>query len=317
MSSLFFTGFQTTFTSMLRIVLVAGFAGFLVRRRIITSQDIDTLSRVTVLVLVPCLTFAILINQLNPDTIPCWWALPLVSAAMNLIGVLFGWILFGGKMAGNRELMAMSGIQNSVYLVLPVGQVLFANQFETFAAYCFLFVMGNIPITWTLGVFLVGREGNRLNLKQLFNLPLMASIAGIALVLLGLNTSIPDLIMEPIELLGSATIPLATFILGATLGEVRMKSLPPWHKLVRVVSAKFILVPLVTAAMVIAFGLKESQPLIASLLMIQSASAPATNIILQARTYGGRTELMGSTMIVCYLVCLLAIPFWLSLVAPI
>lgn len=297
---------------MLRIVLVAMLAGILVRRRVIRPQDIDTLSRVTIHVLLPCLILTSLLTQFNPSSSPHWWTLPLASMVMNLFGLFLGWVLFGGRLAENRELIAMCGIQNSAYLVLPVGQALFPDTFDTFAAYCFLFVIGNTPILWSLGVMLVGGK-KKVRFQDMINPPLIASLAGVTLVLLRLNQHVPPLVVDATRFLGSATIPMATFILGATLGEVRLGSLPPWHKLLRLSTVKFMLIPLATWGCISAFHLTERSPLIASLFMIQAAAAPATNLILQARAYGGKTDIMGGAMLICYAACLLAIPFWLTL----
>jgi len=312
---LFAAGFQTVFFSMLRIVVVALFAGFLVRRRVIRSEDIDTLSRITIHVLLPCLILTSLITRLDTASTPLWWILPLASMAMNLGGLFFGWILFGRTTRHHPELIAMCGIQNSAYLVLPVGQALFPATFDTFAAYCFLFVIVNTPVHWSFGVRLVGGKG-KIHLKEMVNPPLVASLAGITIALSGLSPHVPSLALDATSLLGSATIPLATFILGATLGEVRLKSLPPWHRLLGLTSIKFALIPLATWGCIAAFHLADHSPLIASLCMIQASAAPATNLILQARAYNGRTEIIGGAMLVCYAACLLAIPFWLTLAAP-
>lgn len=315
MSPIFLSGFETTLISMLRIVFVAIFAGILVKKRFISNRDIDALSRVTIHVFLPCLILTAMITKLDPSIIPHWWLLPLASFVMNLMGLLFGWLLFGGRLKGNRELIAMGGIQNSVYLVLPVGQTLFPQHFDLFAAICFLFVMGNSPIHWTLGLALVSQDG-KMDLKKMMNLPLMATFVGVFMALTGTGQYIPDTVMDAARLLGSATIPLATFILGATLGEVRLANLPPVHKLIRVIGAKFVLVPLVTWAVVASLGLYDAHPLLATLFMIQAAAAPATNLILQARAHGGKAEFMGGAMIVCYLACLLAIPFWVAIATP-
>ncbi|BCS97482.1 hypothetical protein DSLASN_31140 [Desulfoluna limicola] len=312
MPPLFAAGFQTVLLSMLRIILVALLAGILVRRRVIKPQDIDTLSRVTIHVLLPCLILTSLLTQFNPSSSPHWWTLPLASMVMNLAGIFLGWVLFGLRIHENRELIAMCGIQNSAYLVLPVGQALFPGSFDTFAAYCFLFVIGTTPIHWSIGVLLVGGK-REIRLKEMINPPLIASLVGVTLVLMGLNQYVPPLVVDSTRFLGNATIPLATFILGATLGEVRLENLPPWHKLLRLSTVKFMLIPLATWGCISALHLPERAPLMASLFMIQAAAAPATNLILQARAYGGKTDLLGGAMLISYAVCLLAIPFWLTL----
>ena len=53
-------------------------------------------------------------------------------------------------------------------------------------------------------------------------------------------------------------------------------------------------------------------PLLADVLIIQSASAPATAHILQIRTYGGDLKTAGGILFLSYIVCLVAIPGWLA-----
>ncbi|RLD62083.1 MAG: permease, partial [Bacteroidetes bacterium] len=49
------------------------------------------------------------------------------------------------------------------------------------------------------------------------------------------------------------------------------------------------------------------------LFVIQSAVAPAANIIIQIRKYGGDKQKVGSVMFISYLICLISIPLWLSI----
>ena len=48
-------------------------------------------------------------------------------------------------------------------------------------------------------------------------------------------------------------------------------------------------------------------------MIIQAAAAPATGLILQVRTYGGDIQKVAGSMIITYIVCLFAMPFWIAL----
>jgi predicted permease len=50
---------------------------------------------------------------------------------------------------------------------------------------------------------------------------------------------------------------------------------------------------------------------------MQAASAPATALILIARTYHGNTNKVGATMLFAYCCCIIAIPFWVSMAVKI
>jgi len=59
--------------------------------------------------------------------------------------------------------------------------------------------------------------------------------------------------------------------------------------------------------------LYHTLPLFCSLIILQTSSPPATNLILMVRNYGGDERSVASMMLLQYLVCILAMPLWLSL----
>jgi predicted permease len=56
----------------------------------------------------------------------------------------------------------------------------------------------------------------------------------------------------------------------------------------------------------------KTNPLLADEMIIQSAAAPATALILQVRTYGGDLKKIGGITFISYLITLIAIPLWLT-----
>ena len=75
---------------------------------------------------------------------------------------------------------------------------------------------------------------------------------------------------------------------------------------------KFVILPIAVIFMIMLTGTAQRFPLLADVLIIQASSAPATAHILQIRTYGGDLKSAGGIIFVAYLICLFAIPFWLS-----
>ena len=51
--------------------------------------------------------------------------------------------------------MTLASMQNAIYIVLSVGQVLFIDEFDQFALYCFLLILGTIPVMWNLGKVMI------------------------------------------------------------------------------------------------------------------------------------------------------------------
>ncbi|MCK5377182.1 MAG: AEC family transporter, partial [Acidobacteria bacterium] len=114
-----FAAFSGTLSAMAGIFLVILGAGLLVRRGLITQTQIDGLSSATVNVLLPCLIFAKVLETLDPEGLPGWWALPLAGIGMALLGTGLGAVAFVGQLPAKRDLLPLAGMQNAGYLVLP------------------------------------------------------------------------------------------------------------------------------------------------------------------------------------------------------
>jgi predicted permease len=89
--------------------------------------------------------------------------------------------------------------------------------------------------------------------------------------------------------------------------------MPPWQDTGRILLVKFLILPLVTLLFLSFYGARDTYPLLANLLMIQSSSPAATGIILQVRAYGGDYQKTGNIMFISYLFCMFSLPFWLAL----
>jgi len=314
MLTTFSAAFSGTLIAVLDIALVIGVAGVLVRKKVITQEHITSLSAVTVVVFLPCLIFANVVKNFDPGALPFWWTIPLAGAAMPLVGLGLGALVLMRELPEKRNLLPLASMQNAGYLVLPIGLKLFPDRFDTFALYCFLFILGYNPLLWSIGRLLTAADDGRIGIRRaLLTPPLVANAMGILCVLLGVDAWIPKVALEAVELLGQAAIPVATFILGAVLGSIRLQLRTSWWDAVRTSAIKLMALPLITMAVVWMAGLDRSEPLLARFFVIEAAAAPATAIILQVRTYGGDEQKIGTVMLLSYLACTVTLPLWMAL----
>lgn len=313
MTSPFLISAGASLHAILKVAVIILFAGFLVRRKFIEKSVVDGLSGFTIRVLAPCLIFSSILTRFDPASTPMWWAMPLAGAGMNLAGFLGGAALFGLRTAAAREMVALCAIHNAIFLVLPIGQALFPDRFSEFAMTLFLYAIGTSILTWSLGKYLIAPTGGQgFHASDLLTPPLVVTLAGVGLVLAGGRDLIPDLVVDGADLLGQATVPVATFILGATLGSIRLTVLPSLNELTRFTVVKFLFLPLVTIAAITLAGIGGPEALSDDLLIIEAASAPATALILMARTYGGNLDRIGAVILLSYGLCPVFLPLWLG-----
>jgi predicted permease len=315
MTELFWAGFGGMLNALAVVFIIIFGAGFLVRKKIVTDEHIDSLSKLTVTVLMPCMIFSNTLSEFKPQELPQWWLLPLVGIVMSLIGVGISVLFFADNLKKHRNMIAVASMQNAGYLVLPIGQVVYPEQFKEFALITFLFILGYNPLLWTLGKHLATatHEKVKINFKMLISPPAVTNISTLIIVLLGLAPYFPKVFIDSAEMLGKATVPSANFVLGATLGTISLRKFPDFLDILRVTAIRYLIIPIATIAVLYWLRLWETQPLLADFFVIQSAAAPATAIMLQVRAYGGEQQKVGSMMLWAYLICLVALPFWIAI----
>ena len=315
MTTLFSAGFMSMLAALLRIFIIIILAGYLVRKEIITKTQIDGLSKLTVVVLLPALVFGNTLHYFDPKQLSYWWFLPILGVVMSLIGLILAIIVFLPKPRNYKNLWAVAAMQNAGYLVLPIGQVVYPTHFKAFSLLIFLFILGYNPVLWTIGKYLVTSQSkDKINFdyKKIITPPAAANIISLLLVLLGLQHIFPKILVGSVDFLGQAAVPVATFVLGATLGGISLKKWPPFYDIFRVILVKYILLPALVLAVLLYFNIGQTYPLLSDFLIIQAAAAPATGLIIQVRAYGGDRQKVASIMFIAYILCLIALPFWIA-----
>jgi malate permease and related proteins len=318
--------FGTTFLSMLKILFIILIAGGCVRKSIITQDHLAGLSTATVEVFLPCLIFTNILFGLKPDEFDIWWVIPVVAIIMTGVGFALVALFFFRELPAKMNMLPIGFIHNSGYLVLPIGAVLYKDQFELFSVYVFLFILGQNPIMWSVGKYLATADPtSRGSWKDLVTTPLMAILLSLVITLSGVRSLIimPESemhflvkmingLLEAMKLLGEATVPVALFVLGGMLGGISFKIRPYVWDTVRVLTVKLIFIPLVTLWVLHYFKVGDAYALLAVFLVIQAAAAPAVSIMLQIKRYGGDEQKVGSILLVSYAACMVTLPLWVA-----
>jgi malate permease and related proteins len=271
------------------------------------------MANITVTIFLPAMLFANISINFDPNAIRDWWLIPLSCVLMIGLGLGMGYLLYPKSFQQKQHLFPLASMQNAIYLVLPIGRFMYPDQFDQYAIYNFLFLIGFTPMAWSLGKILItGRSFKTVKIKDFITPPFVAAVGAVLMVLLGLHRFIPSLVLDSVELVGEAAIPVSNIVLGATLGSISLKIWPSATDLIKINAIKYLVIPIATLIVLHVIGLKQSNPLLANMLVIESAAAPATALIIQVRSYGGDKQAIGSMMLISYALCLLTIPFWLA-----
>lgn len=300
------------FTAIFQLFIISLAAGVMYRRQWVTMTEVQALSSITVNVFLPFLIVAKTITQFQPGEFGAWWMLPLAGVLMVVAGLCFSGLLFGMK-RDKKPLMTLASMQNGIYIVLPIGQILFPDQFDRFALYAFLLVLGLNPMMWSIGkVMISGSRESRIQLRDFITPPLAAIFISVGAVFTKLSLVIPDALVAAMDLLGQATVPAAVFVLGATMGSISLRKLPKAGDVIIVAMVKFVLIPALVFGGLYGAGAYHTMPLFCAMLMVQACSPPATNLILIVKSYGGDAQAVSAMMLILYILSIIAMPAWIS-----
>jgi len=315
MNQILIESFKSVLLALAQIFSIVIFAGFLVRKKVITQEQIGALSKTTVFIFLPALIFSNILKKFHPQEMTYWWIIPLSAVVITLLGIGLNSLFFMRQWKSKKNILPLGAFQNAGYLVLPLGQFLFPNRFDEFSLFVFLYILGYNPVLWSIGKVLITSNvdnSEKISWKSFLTPPLLTTITSILIVLIGIGKYVPQPVIQATGLLGNAAVPVATFILGATLGSIKFSKNFSLYEVISSLFTKYFFIPLIVVIVVYFINLNAKNPLLADFFVIEAAVAPATGLIMMLRAYGGNAQKIGTIMIISYVFSLLATPLWIA-----
>ncbi len=305
--------FQSVAVAILQIFLM-GLAGYaLARKGILDANGLKLLSHLTIQVFFPLFVFYQFVTHFDFNAIPLWWIFPLISFAITLTALGVATLLLGLRGSSfKNEFKAVIALHNAGHVpLLLVTTLPLGSQAPTLYIYIMLSLIGFDLSLWSLGVWLLTRKkGVGLDLTPMLNPPIMAMAAGLGLVFLGLNTSIPELILQPAQILGNAALPLIMVIIGGNLAMTRLSKANTFD-LTRICIAKLFIMPALGLA---AVAMIKPDPLIGLLIMIQCSTPSAMTLSIIGRHYDIKNQdFVNQAVFFTHLVGIVTLPLVLTL----
>jgi hypothetical protein len=310
---MFLESFKISGIAIGQIFLLGVIGYFLMKREILGHEGLDILSRLVIEVTLPILIFCQLIKDFRFDLFPNWWVFPLLSIIINIAGLLLGY-LFIGFIKGLHHRIQFLGLitfQNSGYLPLAlIAALLPKEKADITLIYLFLFLLGFNLAVWSFGVYMLSfHERRRFELGSLFSPPVIATLFSLVVIFFGLNKYIPDALIKPLRMVGDCTLPLAMFVVGGSLGMIRLSHIDK-KAMTFMVLAKLVILPLLGLWLIIKLKLPE---LIGLLILMELAVPPATSLVVITKHYKKEDLLISQGVFVGHLVSLVTLPLFLSL----
>ena len=203
---------------------------------------------------------------------------------------------------------------NTIFVGLPINQALFGDDS---IPYVLIYYMCNTTFFWTLGTYLIQRDGEgearfdlKTSLKKVFSPPLMGFLLGLVLVMLQIK--LPAFLASDLQYLGNLTTPLSMIFIGLSVSHVGVKQLVLGKDQLLILLGRFLVAPLLMASIVYWLPLPS---LMKQVFIIQSAMPVMTNAPVVARLYGADSDYAAVMVTETTLATMVVIPILMLLMA--
>ena len=203
---------------------------------------------------------------------------------------------------------------NTIFVGLPINQALFG---DASIPYVLIYYMCNTTFFWTLGTYLIQRDGEgeaqfdlKTSLKKVFSPPLMGFLLGLVMVMLQIK--MPAFLASDLQYLGNLTTPLSMIFIGLSVSHVGVKQLVLGKEQLLILLGRFLVAPLLMASIVYWVPLPS---LMKQVFIIQSAMPVMTNAPVVARLYGADSDYVAVMVTETTLATMVVIPILMLLMA--
>ena len=206
----------------------------------------------------------------------------LLTFAMTLIGYVTAWAmtrLVHVDAANAPSYEILMGVGNSMFIALPIAGALYGPYAV------FIVSLSCIPFNvflYSYGVWRIrGTESGKLRIKDMFSIPLMATLLGLGILLTGLT--VPKVVTDIFSSLSGATMPMSMMVIGTSLGSVSLLDAFRKPKLAVLSAVRLILIPVLTW---VVCRFLTDDPVLLMTCMIIAASPSAVIVSVIAIQYG-------------------------------
>ncbi|RYX84160.1 hypothetical protein EON83_11665 [bacterium] len=314
-------------------VFLMGVAGyFLIAKGVLKEDSLKAFSGLVAFLTLPCLILSRFSEQFDPQKYPYWWVLVLAGAALQVAQTALGWLVSRRyrEDQGRAEMIMLIGFQNSGFFVLPMLQGLVPREeFGHAAILLFLFIIFFNASFWPVGTRVLLRQRGFDLKAALMAPPTLATL--VSLIVFGFFPGASHAFRETLiggmlfgsrspgalTLLGDLTVPLATLVLGGTIGQVSSRGLAGFGisaASLEVTLWKLVVIPACGWLLIHFFPSIFADRSLRLLTMLEFAAPVAMNVAIFCQQYQIPMKLTPVASLLCYALCLLTVPFWCALV---
>ena len=288
------------------ILIAIGFA--LAKTRRLAKPTVSQLTTILLWVITPCtIVKSFLSLEATPERnrILLWTALAFTVS--EVIGAVLARLVVHKGAPEQRCVLQFAVIfSNCGFMSLPLAQALFGDEGACVAAVCM--VVFNIS-AWTYGVYLHKKPGEKYKLLRILVNPGVIGFA-LALPLYLFRIKLPEILFQPVGMLGALNTPMAMIIIGFYLAQTPFRPVKGDGKLLLISCCRLLAVPLLSFALL--KGCRFPAYYI-PIIMVPISAPSATNGTLFATLFGNDAAIASRQLSFSTVLSILTLPVLIAL----
>jgi len=293
-------------------ILSLAIPGYLAGKfKLINKEGYSSLGNILIYLTMPALLFTSSLSGLTKEHLTALVFAPFFGFFNILIMLLLTYMIgFIIRVPAEKRatFTCLSSVSNAVYMGYPVIRALLGDEELTYAA---VYDMGATVAIWTVVVYLLAKDKKKkTDWRQIFNPCLVSVFLAIAVNLLELD--IPQSILEPLSILGQATVPLAMIVTGYGFSRINLRGdgKDNYAHSYTVALIKLVLHPLLIYILLAMFPLKTTFKLV---IIIISAMPSMLSTPVIVGQYGGDLEFAVYTVFFTTALSVLTVPLLIAI----
>lgn len=301
--------FGTTAITVLVMMAYAIPGYLLVKVKMIKPDSISAFAKVLLYVCQPCLSiYSFQKVTYSPELFANMGIFAAMDLAVMLLILLVSYLLFRSQYktergAGFRACTIASCLGNVGFFGVPLLETLLP-QYPEAVSYSAMFIVCMNILSWTVCSVILTGDKKYISVRKIFLNPPVLTLL-ISLPLFFTKTTLPDVVLTPVTLLGKMTTPLCMLILGMRFATVKPKELFPDWRLYTTAITKLIVMP------ILAFLATHWLPVdysIKATIVILCACPTASAVLNLSEMYNTAQKTAANLVLTGTLFCMVTIP---------
>jgi len=297
-----FENMLLVFRNVLMLMWMLGVGVFLARKGWFSENTQNEVSKLMLMVVIPCQIIVSMPKERSADVLQRFATAGTAMLAAYIVVILVGRFFFRKQKADTRAVLQYAIIYgNHGFMGLPLVQSVFGEEAVIYAAISI--VLFNI-LTWTHGITLMGKTGQKLSPKAIIN-PGTVSFA-IGMILFLTETPLPVSVNGAVKSLGSMLTPLAMVLVGAQMSKVNpLTVLKDW----RLYAVSFLRLLVFPGLLMLALCPFHLEPILYTSVVVLFACPSAASVSTFTQMYQRDTEMAAKAVLQSTLFSIVTLPF--------